>query len=122
MSSRTWGAVSVLSGVVAIAIFIAVVTAYGGVRQPPAGPTPRPTTGQTVDTELYYPQNNAQPAPAKSAVPAGSQAGSDQTPAQSGSAPGGGTGAASGSSSSSAVTAPESAQQNNPFTTGISTR
>ena len=107
MSGRTWGLLSVASGVFAVVLFIVVVLAYGSRGTTVGGgPAPRPTTGQTVDSELTYGAGTYQrqaPAPATAAPAATAVSGTDQQVP---------------SASTSTNSAPDTSQAANPFTTG----
>ena len=107
MSGRSLGFLSVVSGVVAVVIFIVVVLAYGSRGTTVAGaPAPRPTTGQTVDSELTYGTGaDRQQAPPATAAPAATAVSGAEQQGPSG----------AGTSTNSA---PDTSQAANPFTTG----
>ena len=96
-------AVSIVSGVIAVVLFIMVIVGFTSTpRRVVTGPQPRPTFAQPVDAELeYHPANN--PAPARAATPAATAASPapSQAPVQ--------------SSGSTAAPAPT---DNNPYTAG----
>lgn len=106
-SGRGWTLVSLLSGVVAILIFVAVFMSYGGRVTVATQATPMPTPGQPVDTPFIY----AQPPPLRSASQSGPTAAPSANPPQ-------GT---TGSSASENNAAPDVSVPPNPFTYGIHT-
>lgn len=102
---RGWMVVSVVSGLIAVAIFILVIVGYASTpRRVATGPEPRPTFAQPVDAEVdYHPANN--PVPVRSATPGGT---TETT------APSAQTAAAAGT----LTTAAPAPTDNNPYTVG----
>lgn len=107
-SGRGWIAISLLSGVLGVVIFVAIFMAYGGRVTVATQVTAEPSPGQPVDTPFIYAQpDQAAPAPA---TPAPTQAPSSAD--QSGT---------TSSSASENNAAPDISAAPNPFTAGIHT-
>lgn len=105
-SGRGWTFVSLLSGVVAVLVFVSVFMAYGGRVAVAPVATPMPTPGQPVDTPFIY----AEPPPVRAAAPA---------PSATAAPPSSQTGESSSASENNA--APDVSAPPNPFTAGIHT-
>lgn len=104
MSNRGLMGISIVSGLVAVIIFIVVISAFAGSHGPAPGVTVVATPGQPVDSEqVYGPPGGAAPAQAAPTVQPVQQSQQGQA--------GGGQG--------STVEAPAASAPPNPFTAGI---
>ncbi|HEY1727733.1 MAG TPA: hypothetical protein VGG22_05130 [Candidatus Baltobacteraceae bacterium] len=107
MSNRGLGLISIISGVIAVAVFIMVISAYansgGGVVA--GAPVAQATPGQPVDSEgIYGAGGGSQTSAAPAVTP--QPVSTDQSQAQSGSQP-------------QPVIAPSANAPANPFTSGM---
>jgi hypothetical protein len=108
MGGRGWMTLSVLSGALAVAIFLAVFFASGGRPIAIASAAPLPIPGQPVDTPFI--DFGPNPGPAVAPTAAAATAGPTQNPAQT---------ATVSTSAGENNAAPDVSVPPNPFTAGI---